>query len=400
MKILMLLDSIFPPDVRVEKEARALLNAGHELLLLSMGTNHRPSEEVIDGIKVIRTMVPPSQIILKRAWDLFNFTCTFIDPFWEKALTDAINANKPDVLHVHDLRMLKTGISIAHKSDLRLVIDLHENYPEGLKVWRVGWQGKLINFISPIWRWKQMEKTYLPLADRIVTVVNEAKEHYINDCSVTSGKITVVMNVEDLEYFHSLPINEMKKYTPYFSILYVGGFGIHRGIHTAIQAMPLVLNKITNARLILVGSGGNEVELKRLAIESGVEETVEFCGLQPFDSIPSYISASDICLVPHISSGHTNSTIPHKLFQYMALAKPVIVSSAKPLARIVEETKAGLVYPSGDADALAEAIIKLHDDSELAANTSQAGLKAVKETYNWQFEGNKLIKLYEDMGDI
>jgi glycosyltransferase involved in cell wall biosynthesis len=207
------------------------------------------------------------------------------------------------------------------------------------------------------------------------------------------------MNTEDLDYFYSLPIkkNIVEKYQPYFAISYIGGVGWHRGIQTAISAMPHILAATPEARLIVVGSGSNEAELKELARREGVEQAVEFTGWQPFELVPSYISASDVCLIPHIASGHTNSTIPHKIFQCMAMRKPVVVSSAKPLERIVKETGAGLVYSSGDAEALAEAVIKIHLDSELATRLGEAGKKAVGQKYNWKAEAEKLVSLYQDL---
>jgi glycosyltransferase involved in cell wall biosynthesis len=406
MKILMLLEEVFPPDVRVEKEARTLLKAGHELCLLSQGANDKPREEIIEGMKVIRTKLPPprgffsngSQMILRRAWDEFRFVCNFIDPFWQKALAEAVEQEKPQALHIHDLTMIKTGLSVAQAFNIPLVADLHENFIEGLRAWRTGWKGKVANLISPLWRWKQMEKSCLSRVDKIITVVDEGKEHYMKDCNILPKRITVVMNVED-DYFYSVPIDEeiVKRYAFYFTILYVGGFGGHRGIHTAILAMPDILRKIPSARLLLVGSGSNEDRLKRLARDLGVAEEVEFCGWQPFALIRSYIAASHVCLVPHIASGHTNTTIPHKLFQYMVMAKPVIVSSAKPLTRIVKETGAGLIYPSGDAGALAETVIRVFRDKDLAARLGNAGRTAVEERYNWKIEEEKLIKLYQNL---
>ena len=81
----------------------------------------------------------------------------------------------------------------------------------------------------------------------------------------------------------------------------------------------------------------------------------------------------------------------------MAMGKPVVVSSAKPLERIVRETGAGLVYPSGDIEALAEAVIRIYQDGELATRFGDAGKKAVKEKYNWEAEGEKLVSLYQDL---
>jgi glycosyltransferase involved in cell wall biosynthesis len=399
MRILMLLKK-FPPDIRVEKEARTLLKAGHELSLLSLGMSGKPSEEIIEGLKVIRTDMPSPKTILRRAWDEFRFAFNFIDPFWQKALVRAVEQEKPEALHIHDLRMVKTGLSVAQAFNIPLVADLHENFPEALRAWRIGWRGMVTNLISPLWRWKRLEKYCVYQADRVITVVDEGKEHYVKDCGVAPEKVSVVMNTVDLDYFYSLPVKKeiVNRYKPYFTISYTGDFAVHRGIQTAITAMPDILREIPNALLLLIGSGPNEAQLRKLAGDLGLSKAIEFCGRQPFALMPSYIAAGQICLVPHIASGHADTSIAHKLFQYMAMAKPVVVSSAKPLARVVEETGAGLVYRSEDADSLAEAIIKINKDRKLAVRLGKAGQKAVKERYNWQKEGEKLLKLYQDLG--
>ncbi len=400
MKILMLLSNFFPPDIRVEKEARMLLKAGHEVLLLSAGKNGTPDEEMVEGIKVIRKMLPQS--LPRRTWNYFYLPAFFTHPLWKSALEDAVKEYKVEVIHVHDLPLLSTGLSVTHKFNLPLIADLHENYPEAVRQMRIGEKSprRILGLTFPLWRWKQMERFCVQQADRVITVVDEAKEHYVSDCGIPPEKVTVVMNTEDLDYFYSLPIKEdiVTKYQPYFTISYIGGFGWHRGIQTAISAMPKILSQITNARLILVGSGGGiEVKLRERAKKERVEQAVEFVGWQPFNLVPSYIAASKVCLIPHIACEHTNSTIPHKIFQSMAMGRPVVVSSAKPLERIVNETKAGLVYPSGNADALAEAVVEIHRDNQLAAKLGEAGKVATKEKYNWEREGEKLIKLYENL---
>lgn len=397
MKILMLLRGFFPPDIRVEKEARSLLKGGYEVFLLSANKGDMANEETVEGIKVIRKKLP--QDFPGRAWIFFCFQVSFIHPFWKKALEDAVKQYRVDAIHVHDLPLVSMGLKIARKFNLPLIADLHENYPEAIKVLGRSRKAKILNVISPTWRWKRLERFCVHQADAVITVVDEAKQHYVNDCGIPAEKATVVMNTEDLDYFYSIPIDKqiIEKYEPCFVISYVGGFGPHRGIQTAISAMPGILHQVPNARLLLVGSGPNEAALKELARRERVEQAVEFTGWQPFELVPSYISASDVCLIPHIASGHTNTTIPHKIFQAMAMGKPVIVSSAKPLKRIVEETGAGLVYSSGDAEALAEAVIRIYRDNELATKLGEAGKKAAKQRYNWEAEAEKLVSLYQNL---
>jgi len=396
----MLLDRFFPPDIRVEKEARSLIKAGRQVFLLSSGKDNMASEESLEGINVVRKKLPHR--FSRRAWNYFYLQTFFIHPFWQNALVDVVKQYGIEAIHVHDLPLVNTGLQVAHKFNIPLVADLHENFPEAVRQYRMRAKPreKLFNLMFPLWRWKRMERLCIQQADRVITVVDEAKQHYVNDCNVPPEKVTVVMNTEDLDYFYSLPIKKdiIESYQPYFTISYIGGFGRHRGIQTAISAMPIILSKISQAKLLLVGSGGNEAELRELANEKGVAEAVEFAGWQPFDSVPSYIAASEVCLIPHIASGHTNSTIPHKIFQAMAMGKPVVVSSAKPLERIVKETAAGLVYLSGNAKSLAEVVVSIYQNDALASKLGEAGKKTTQEKYNWEVEAKKLVSLYQDLG--
>lgn len=99
---------------------------------------------------------------------------------------------------------------------------------------------------------------------------------------------------------------------------------------------------------------------------------------------------SDVCLVPHNKNSHTDTTIPHKLFQYMLEGKPVVVSSCKPLKRVVEETDSGLVSEAGKKKDLADKIIDLYNNENLRRELGENGKKAAQGRYNWQKETGSL----------
>jgi len=397
MRILMCLGNTFPPDIRVEKEARVLTQAGHDVFVLSPCKEGSPVEENIGYATVLRRI--PQQPFLKRAWRFAHMVFRGIDPLWKSHIADVVSKLNIEAIHVHDLPLVNTGLVVAKRNDIPLVADLHENYPEAVRFYHSTWRGKIAGIIMSERRWRRFEKSWLEQVDRIITVIDEIKRHYVKDHVIPPEKVTIVMNTEDLDDFLSMPIKEdiVKRYKPYFTISYVGGFGVHRGIQTAISAMPRILTAIPEARLVLVGSGSNELELREQAQKLGLGEAVEFTSRQPFDLVPSYITVSQVCLVPYIKSVQTNASAPHKLFQYMAMSKPVVVSSMASLSRIMEETGAGLVYPAGDADALAEAVIRLHRDKNLAIKLGKAGLTAAKTKYNWETEGKKLVDLYRGL---
>jgi glycosyltransferase involved in cell wall biosynthesis len=121
-----------------------------------------------------------------------------------------------------------------------------------------------------------------------------------------------------------------------------------------------------------------------------------FVDWQPFEKIPSFVASSDVCLVPHHSNPNTEASSPHKLFQYMLMGKPVVVSSCKSLQRVVEETGSGLSFKAGDRQALASAVVKLKDEG-VRRRLGEAGRRAVLKKYNWGRTSSKLVRIYEHL---
>jgi glycosyltransferase involved in cell wall biosynthesis len=402
LRICMVLQYYFPPDIRVEKEARALVKAGHDVLILCSGKSGMKSEELIDGVRVIRKPEPRNSMM--KLYNYILFTIPLIDHFWKKVMSDIVTRYGVEAIHVHDLPLVKTGLAVARQLNVPLVADLHENYAEGMKVWarEWGWSGSILGALIPSWRWEKLEKLCIQQADRVIAVVDEAKNYYVQKSGVRREKVVVVMNVEDLEVFDDMKIDKgiLDAYCNDFVISYLGGFQQHRGIDTVIEAMPRILEKIPNAVLLLIGGRGPpayEEWLEKMCRRLRIEKNVVFTGWLDFKYVPSYIAASAVCLVPHSASGFTDTTIPHKLFQYMALGKPVIATNVKPIKRILEETRSGIVVPSGDYIRMAEGIIKLHDNKEYARKLGINGRKAVETKYNWKHEAKRLVQIYDEL---
>lgn len=134
MKICMVLRGYFPPDIRVEKEAKVLSSVGHKVYVLSLGKEGMPEIENIDGINIIRIF--PSKNLLSKLWRYLWFGIFFEDLLWKKALQNIIKQYEIDVVHVHDLPLVKTVVSTVKKFGIPVVADLHENYPEAVRVWK------------------------------------------------------------------------------------------------------------------------------------------------------------------------------------------------------------------------------------------------------------------------
>ncbi|UCE73367.1 MAG: glycosyltransferase family 4 protein [Methanomassiliicoccales archaeon] len=404
MNICMVLENYFPPDIRVEKEARSLLGAGHKIFLLSLGKEGMRPVEDVKGITVIRILPPQNPI--KRVLGTFSFSILFESNFWRKNLEKVIKKYKIDIIHCHDLHLVKTSIYCAKKYDIPIIADLHENFPEGIKAWRkektsIKFRAyNRLHFPFPMGFYKRFERSILKKVDHIVTVVDEAKRHYIDDCEIPLDKVTVVMNTEDLEEFEKIKIQEsfFTKFKNNYVITFLGNLSPHRGLETVIKSMPKIIEIMPEAKLLLVGGKGQEryeKQLKTMCVDLKVEHSVVFIGWVNFSLVPSYVVLSDVCLVPHNASGHTHTTIPHKLFQYMIMRKPVIVTDCRPLKRIVEECDCGIVVPSHGYNEMTKAVIRLYENKDYAEQLGENGRKAVVDKYNWKRDGKKLVEVYK-----
>ena len=393
MRIGMILDKEFPPDMRVENEAVTLVQAGHDVFILCFDYNGKQTKS--DKYRgIYRTRISKSRKWIKHGRGLINTIFDYYSRFWANRIKKFVRDNGIDVLHIHDLYLVGAGLKTQRQLIIPLVADLHENYVEGLKHYKFAntFPGKYIISIS---KWEKTEVEWCKGIDHLITVIDEAVERYYS-LGIPKEKITVVANyVKQSEFLNCEDNREiLNRYQDKFVISYIGGFDIHRGLETVIQAMPEIVKKCEKVKLVLVGKGQNSGELIQLAEEINVGKYISFEGWQPPSNLPSYIKTSDVCLIPHLKTVHTDNTIPHKLFHYMLLEKPVVATNCNPIERIINETKCGLVYKSNDSNGLAECITKLYKDSELRKKMGKNGKKAVMGKYNWEKTSKHLIDLY------
>lgn len=390
----MILDSSFPPDSRVENEAISLIKAGYEVHLFSLCYKKlSPQKEIINGIQVHRYYA--GKFIYKLS--ALAYTFSFYHRLIESRIKDFLLKNRISAIHVHDMVVAEAVFNVNKKLKIPLVLDLHENRPEIMRYYSHvnSFSGR---FLINLKYWKKKQNELITKADRVIVVTEEAKKKVIEETASDPDKIHVVPNTVSPEIFYSYPVKEeiIKKYASYFTVLYTGDTGIRRGTDTAIEAVHKLVHKIPNVRLVFVGRSKNDdVILKSLAKKLGVEKYVDFCGWQDVSLFPSYILASDVCTSPLHRNPHHDTTYANKIFQYMAMGKPLLVSDCPPQAAIVEKENCGLIHMAGDAVDMAEKILYLFENPQEARAMGENAKKALNEKYTWEILSQNLIRLYD-----
>ncbi|MFX0132868.1 MAG: glycosyltransferase family 4 protein [Candidatus Hodarchaeota archaeon] len=392
MKIGMLLEAPFPPDLRVENEMRTLADAGHKIILFCLKHDKiQQNEKFSKGIFLQRNYIP------KLVFNKIRTTVLRL-PFYAKMWIHFIsNDYRLDAIHVHDLPLARVGQYLSEKLNTPLVLDLHENYPAAIQTWGHN-KRSLGRYLYKYQAWIDYEKQAVQTANKVIVVVDEAKERLIKT-GTPAEKIVVISNTLNLSNLKLPPDTTKHKSVDEFIITYVGGFGEHRGLQIAIKAMPEIIKQNQKAKLVLIGDGNNRNNLEKLANDLKLKKNVIFTGWLKLNDAMQKIRESHICIIPYLATEHTETTIPHKLFQYMYFGKAVVVSNCRPLERIVSETGSGLVFKSGNTTELANSILRLYGNKSLRTTMSKNGMEAVLRKYNWKNTASKLIELYNNFNE-
>lgn len=391
----MLLDKNYPHDQRVENEAESLVKAGLKVTVLAVGKDERPKDDSFNEVLIKRYMMP--LWLRSKLRGMVGFLDLYSATLARQAIK-LFKESKFDAIHVHDLHLGRAGLRIKEKLDIPLVIDLHENYVQALTqyAWSTTFPG---SWLISIKKWKKLEQKWLKKTDKIITVIGEMKDRYIKE-GFPDEKLIITPNTPNIDAFRQYPVKKeiLSKFDGRRVILYSGGFDLHRGLSTAVEAMKYLKEKYSDVLLVLVGDGRNRPELEQQVLDSELKDFVTFEGWQAQENVRSYVCRADIGIIPHVRSVQTDASIPHKLGYYMSEELPLVSSDCISLKRMVNEHNAGLIFESGNAVDLADKISKFLDNPELANELASNGKKAVERDFNWNSTIQPLINYYKSLG--
>jgi glycosyltransferase involved in cell wall biosynthesis len=394
MKIGFIWHVAYPWDVRLEKMLNACLAEGHEVSLLCKGTQAMPRSEICQGVRIER--VCPPDYLNKGAPGRVSTFPLFFNPLWISATSRFIRQGKFDLVILRDLPLAYLVGAIAKRYKVSVILDMAENYPAALKAY----QNILYRpfLVGDSWLPKLYEKTCLRRLQHIIVVTEESAKR-LESQGISSKKLTVVGNTPDKQFFptpdeDAISLSEERDEDRQ-NLLFVGKIDAHRGIDLVVRVMPNLRQEFPSITFTVVGDGTERHRLEELARSLGLQEAIHFPGWVKFRDTWDYITASTICLIPHLRSEHTDTTLPNKLFDYMALGKPVVASDCLPMKRIISETDCGLTFCSGDVASLENALRRLLVDPQLRVRAGLNGRNAVLDRYNWDVDRKILLQVID-----
>lgn len=174
-------------------------------------------------------------------------------------------------------------------------------------------------------------------------------------------------------------------------ILSVSRLVARKGPRTLVGCFPIVLKRYPDAHLVIVGGGPDLESLQRKAAQLQIERSVTFAGPQPWDRIPTYLSAATVFALPTRSRfmGTETEGLPLVYVEAAAAGLPLIGGRAGGVTDAVREGETGLLVSNGDVHETAAAIIRLLDDPELAARFGRAARKMAEAEFDWDALADK-----------
>jgi len=393
MNILMVLDEEFPPDGRVEREIHILQKAGHTLHLLCYSLSQKSGLEKVGGIDVF--YVPISKADYK--FKALALLLPFYFRFWTKNLRKQLKKFSYDVIHFHDLNLAKVCIQEGEKFRIKVIGDYHENRPEIMKLYDHvrTFPGSVLISTQ---KWYKFQIRYSILLDHLILVTKEAKDYYIQHYGIRKEIITVIENFPELDQLLALPVDRsiVDKYEKKRMIVYFGDTGLRRGTGTIMEAANL-LKQNSLYHFVIIGTSREQEKLVSLKEKYGLKN-IELTGEMPIEKAVSYFKAANVGVCPFLRNIHHDTTYANKLFQYMAFAKPVVVSNCTSQVNVINESDCGLVHEAGNASDMVEKILTL-ENPEVYAQMGKNAIEAVKLKYNFDVSKQKLVNLYNKLSD-
>lgn len=384
MKILVVTQYYYPEPFRINEICEELVNRGHNVTVLTgipnypdgeiySGYINRNSEEIINGVKIIRCASRP------RYKGYLNLFLNYLSFYYAANRRLKHVRGNFDIVYTYQLSPITSSmpaVKYAQKKKIPLLMYCLDLWPESI----VG-QISEKNYIFRVVR-RLSEKIYKS-CDRILVTSPSFTRYLELVCGV---KTTVMRYVPQ----HANDVLPLIKNTEHDSLnfVFMGNVGISQNVQCFIKACSHIKDR-HDFKIHIIGSGAMLEEVISLAKELKVDDSVIFHGRKPKSDMPQYYGIADVCLVSLRDEGAVSWTIPGKVQEYMSAGKPILASISGDTEYIINDARCGKALKNDDIEGIAETI------QEWVKNPSV--LKDMGKSSRWYYEEHFTLKKHVDV---
>lgn len=361
--------------IRIHRLAEALSQRGHEIHVV---TYHLGDPAVLDGVVVHR--------IRDLRWYRHyepgptRAKLLILDPLLVGKLRRVLRSHDIDLIHAHHYEgLLVAGLSgAAHRP---VIYDAHTTLESELHYYPLGLPTRICGSLG-----RMLDRRLPRRASHVIAVSEEIRTTLIDLAGLPEDRIDVIPNGVESALFDAIEPNGGRAEARRI-VGFAGNLAPHQGIEYLLAAFRKVRESWKDARLYIVSSSGF-APYETLARELGIEEAIELKQVS-LSELPGMLAAADVLVNPRVEA----TGLPMKLLNYMAAGRPIV--SFEGSAVHLEDGKTALLAEDGNSAALADAILRLLEDDDLATRLSGAARKRAREEFDWAIRAAEVEAVYE-----
>ncbi|MBE9014704.1 glycosyltransferase WbuB [Chroococcidiopsis sp. CCALA 051] len=244
---------------------------------------------------------------------------------------------------------------------------------------------------------RQLEIQAYRECDLLVCVTQALKEIIVREAEISPEKVIVLPNGVDTSVFDSEG-RHPKRIFDNFTIGFVGNLYPWQGLDDLLEVLNDLQTDGFDLSLVVVGDGQMRQEWESKARSLGLSNRVEFVGQVSWDEVPDYIAGFDLGY-----SGHVKMQIgtmyhsPLKIYEYMAMGKPVLASAFEDAKFALRDGKTGFLFPSGDKQALKSALVRAYESRVALPNMGELARQEILTYHSWTARVRTLIETVEQI---
>jgi PEP-CTERM/exosortase A-associated glycosyltransferase len=312
-------------------------------------------------------------------------------------LADVAKTTRPDILHAHSpvlnaLPALRVGRSLG----IPVVYEV-----------RAFWEDAAVDHgTSREWgiRYRltrNLESYALRRVDAITTICEGLRGDIVAR-GIPGEKVTVIPNAVNVEDFRmdgspDPRFAEQLGVSGKLLLGFIGSFYAYEGLSVLLSALPMMLKRNPDIRVLLVGGGPQEKELKALAIRLGLEDKVIFTGRVPHEQVRHYYNLIDILVYPRLKMRLTDLVTPLKPLEAMAQGRLVAASDVGGHRELIQDGETGILFGAGNPAALADKIIEFISQRESWPGLRVAARSFVETQRSWPASVARYEKIYSSL---
>ena len=387
-RILMLLENNpYPSDIRVRREALALVEAGYKVTVIAPRGEDEPRQAYVDGVQVYRFPAPPeAEGFLGYLWE---YGASLIASFWLSMVV--LIKEGFDVIHAHNPPDMFFFIGGFYKLfGKRFVFDHHDVSPE---MYFERFRGGGNRTVYKVLLW--MEKMTFRTANHVISTNESHRRIALERGNVDSARITIVRNGPSDRML--APANPDPNLQKEGKVLfgYVGVLGVQDGLDYLLRALNHLHKDLgrTDFHCYILGDGGERKNLEAMTASLGLADHVTFTGWVNLEDLIRYMATVDIGVDPDPSNAYNDNCTMIKMTEYMAFGLPIVAFDLPEHRHTAAD--AALYVPDNDEKGFACALEELMDNEGRRKEMGAFGKHRSETLMSWKHSVPNLLEAYE-----